>query len=104
MALANRKLAREGGDPLAEKHRAQGVPTFAEATARVVEQRQAGLAKSGARPRMDFELRAVRLPAYRAPSSERRVAPGGGSQSRVVWSTMTGFPHVHGPSFPIVSA
>ncbi len=41
-ALANRKLARQGGDPLAEKHRAQGVPTFAEATARVVEQRQAG--------------------------------------------------------------
>ncbi len=34
-ALANRKLARAGGDPLAEKHRAVGIPTFAEATARV---------------------------------------------------------------------
>ena len=41
-ALANRKLAREGGDPLAEKRRSQGVPSFAEAAARVVEQQQAG--------------------------------------------------------------
>ena len=41
-ALANRKLAREGSDPLAEKRRRQGVPSFAEATARVVEQKQAG--------------------------------------------------------------
>ena len=41
-ALANRKLAREGGDPLAEKRRNQGVPSFAEAAARVVEQKQAG--------------------------------------------------------------
>ena len=29
-ALANRKLARSGGDPLAERRRAQGIPTFAE--------------------------------------------------------------------------
>ena len=41
-ARANRKLAREGGDPLAEKRRAQGVPSFAEAAARVVEQQKAG--------------------------------------------------------------
>ena len=41
-AVANRKLARSGGDPLAEKHRLQSVPTFAEATAAVVEQKQAG--------------------------------------------------------------
>ncbi len=41
-ALANRKLAREGGDPLAEKRRAQDVPSFAEATARVLEQKRAG--------------------------------------------------------------
>ena len=41
-ALANRKLAREAGDPLAEKRRRRGVPSFAEATARVVEQKQAG--------------------------------------------------------------
>ena len=41
-ARANRKLAREGGDPLAEKRRAQGVPSFAEAAVRVFEQKQAG--------------------------------------------------------------
>ena len=41
-ALANRKLAREGGDPLAEKRRSVGIPTFAEASKRVVEQKRAG--------------------------------------------------------------
>ena len=41
-ALANRKLAREGGDPLAERRRTEGIPTFAEAAARVLEQKQAG--------------------------------------------------------------
>ncbi len=64
-ALANRKLAREGGDPLAEKRRRQGVPSFAEATARVVDTEASRLAKSGARPRVDLDLRAVRLPAHR---------------------------------------
>ena len=42
LALANRKLARTGGDPLADKRRVQGVPTFAEAARRVVEQKQGG--------------------------------------------------------------
>ena len=41
-AVSNRKLAREGGDPLAEKRRLLSVPTFAEAAAAVVEQKQAG--------------------------------------------------------------
>ncbi len=41
-ARANRKLAREGGDPLAERRRARGIPTFAEATRRVLKQKQAG--------------------------------------------------------------
>ncbi len=41
-ALANRKLARQGGDPLAEKRRSQGMPTFADAAGRVVEQKRAG--------------------------------------------------------------
>ena len=41
-ALANRKLAREGGDPLAEKRRAERTPTFAEAAVRVLEQKRAG--------------------------------------------------------------
>ena len=39
-ALANRKLARDGGDPLAEKRRAEGIPTFAEAASRVLEQKR----------------------------------------------------------------
>ena len=42
MALANRKLARTGGDPLAERRRAKAVPTFAAAAALVVEQKRAG--------------------------------------------------------------
>ncbi len=41
-ALANRKLARQGGDPLAEKRRAEGIPTFAEAASRVLEQKRDG--------------------------------------------------------------
>ena len=41
-ALANRRLARQGGDPLAEKRRAQGIPTFAGAATRVLEQKQGG--------------------------------------------------------------
>ena len=41
-ALVNRKLAREGGDPLAEKRRAEGIPTFAEAASRVLEQKRDG--------------------------------------------------------------
>ena len=41
-ALVNRKLARQGGDPLAEKRRSQGIPTFAEAAMRVLEQKQGG--------------------------------------------------------------
>ena len=45
-ALANRKIAREGGDPLAEKHRAETTPTFAAAAARVLEQKQAGWSTS----------------------------------------------------------
>ena len=41
-ALLNRRLARQGGDPLAEKRRSQDIPTFAEAAARVLEQKRAG--------------------------------------------------------------
>ena len=41
-AIANRKLARQGGDPLAEKRRSQAVPTFAEAALRVLEQKRGG--------------------------------------------------------------
>ena len=38
-ALANRMLARSGGDPLSEKPRVQGVPTFTEAARRVLRPR-----------------------------------------------------------------
>ena len=41
-ALANRKIARSGGDPLAERRRAQGMPTFADAALRVLEQKRPG--------------------------------------------------------------
>ena len=41
-ALANRMLARSGGDPLADKRRVQGGPTFAEAAQRVLEQKRGG--------------------------------------------------------------
>ena len=41
-ALANRMLARSGGDPLADRRRIQGVPTFADAARRVPEQKQGG--------------------------------------------------------------
>ncbi len=41
-AWANRKRAREGGDPLAEKRRTQDVPTFAAAAQRALEQKQPG--------------------------------------------------------------
>ena len=36
LALTNRKVARSGGDPLAERRRADGVPTFAEAVEKVI--------------------------------------------------------------------
>ena len=41
-AVANRKLAHEGGDPLTDKRRVQGMPTFAEAATTVIDQKRAG--------------------------------------------------------------
>ncbi len=41
-AIANRKLSREGGDPLADKRRLQSMPTFADAAAAVIEQKRPG--------------------------------------------------------------
>ena len=38
----NRKLARSGDDPLAKKRRDEGVPNFAEAAERVLEQQRGG--------------------------------------------------------------
>ncbi len=42
LALADRKLARSGGDPFAERRRVQGIPTFADAARRVLEQKRGG--------------------------------------------------------------
>ena len=41
-AFANRKLSREGGDPLAGKRRTESLPTFAEATGKVWKQLRPG--------------------------------------------------------------
>ena len=41
-AFVNRKLAREGGDPLSEKHRVESTPTFAEAARQVWKQLRPG--------------------------------------------------------------
>lgn len=41
-AFANRKLAREGGDPLADKRRTESTPTFAEAARQVWKQLRPG--------------------------------------------------------------
>ena len=41
-AFTNRKIARSGGDPRAERHKVRDMPTFAEAAARVLEQKRPG--------------------------------------------------------------
>ena len=94
-ALSNRKFARLGGDPLAEKRRREAMPTFAEASRRVLEQKQAGwregrhaqswwtsleryaFPRIGARPVSDVtgaEVLDVLTPIwYRKPPTARRV-------------------------------
>ena len=46
-AFANRKLAREGGDPLTDRVRAEGMPTFADAAERVWNDKSPGWRHSG---------------------------------------------------------
>ena len=46
-AFANRKLAREGGDPMTERLRAEGMPTFADAAERVWNDKSPGWRHSG---------------------------------------------------------
>ena len=46
-AFSNRKLAREGGDPLAERRRGEEMPTFAEAAERVWNDKSPGWRNSG---------------------------------------------------------
>ena len=64
-ALVNRKLARQGGDPLAEKRRSQGIPTFAEAACPCAGTEAGRMAQPETLPRVDLEPEAVRLPAHR---------------------------------------
>ncbi len=48
-AFTNRKIARSGGDPRTERHKVRDIPTFAEAAARVLEQKRPGW-RSGKHP------------------------------------------------------
>ena len=94
-ALSNRKFARLGGDPLAEKRRMEAMPTFADAARRVLEQKRAGwregrhaqswwtsleryaFPRIGARPVSDVtgaEVLGVLTPIWHVkPSTARRV-------------------------------
>ena len=69
--LANRKLAREGGDPLAEKRRTEGIPTFAEAAIACAGTEAGRLARTASPPRVDVQPEAVRLPAHRQDAGLR---------------------------------
>ena len=77
-ALANRKLARDGGDPLAEKRRSAGIPTFAEAAKRVLEQKRAGWRSAEHVKSWPRSLKLHAFPAHRAGArlggDERRRA------------------------------
>ncbi|MCY4355080.1 MAG: tyrosine-type recombinase/integrase [Truepera sp.] len=61
-ALANRKLARAGGDPLAEKRRAQGIPTFAEAATKVIELHRSSWSSTRSAAQWQASLRDYVLP------------------------------------------
>ena len=72
-ALANREFARTGSDPLAEKRRSLGIPTFAEAARRVAVQKRAGR-HSPTHPRTGF---AVRRRSTRPTARKHSAAEGG---------------------------
>ena len=84
-AQANRKLAREGGDPLTERRRARNTPTFAEAPERVVEQERSGWRRSEAGRRVDGELSVQHLAAHRPDAGlggDEQRCPG---SARPIW-------------------
>ena len=64
-ALANRKIAREGGDPLAEKRRAEVTPTFSAAAARVLGTETGRMEQLPTREHLDPQPGNLRLPADR---------------------------------------
>ncbi len=61
-ALANRKLARVGGDPLAEKRKAQGIPTFAEAATKVIDLHRSSWSSTRSAAQWQASLRDYVLP------------------------------------------
>ncbi len=61
-ALANRRQARAGGDPLAEKRRARTTPTFAQAAAKVVELHQPSWSNARSALQWQASLRDYVLP------------------------------------------
>ena len=61
-AFANRKLAREGGDPLAEKRKARGMPTFAEAAAKVFDLHRPGWRNAKHAAQWEASLRTYAFP------------------------------------------
>ena len=78
-ARANRKLAREGGDPLTERRRTRNMPTFAEAAERGGGAEAVRLAQSKAGPRLDGELSTLRLSSHRPDAGlggDQRRCPG----------------------------
>ena len=86
LAFADRKHAREAGDPLADKRPTQDMPTFAEAAVTVVEQEGGRLARA-------------RQPADWRRSLARHVFPaiGSGSVSEVHSADVLGILPVAGP-------
>ena len=71
-AFMNRKIARSGGDPRTERHKVRDMPTFAEAAARVLEQKRPGW-RSGKHPN-DWISSLARLcvPGARSSAGRRR--------------------------------
>ena len=78
-AVANRKVTREGGNSLADKRRLRAMPTFAEAAARVLEQKRPGWRSPKHGQAVVVDRDALRLPpprqAARGRRDERRRAP-----------------------------
>ena len=67
-AVANRKRARAGGDPLAERRRSQGLPTVEEAAAAVLAQQRPGWRNAKHAREWPRSLRAYAFPRIGALS------------------------------------
>ena len=75
LALVNRRLARSGGDPLAERRHARGLPTFVEAAATVLALHRPGWRNAKHAAQWESTLRAYVFPHLGArPVSEITTA------------------------------